>query len=106
MCKNIALQKFYSFPPLTFLTVACLRDCLMPSGGLIDMASLLSLLNTAYDNPDYHSLMPGQSQASVTAGVDRQKKTNKTTTQQNSYLLNISESGSLHRVNVLQLQYP
>lgn len=57
------------------LTVECFRDCLMPSGGLIDMASVLSLLNLLSIIPTYHSLMPGHSQASKTAGADRGGKT-------------------------------
>lgn len=48
-CPTEILQ----FSATDVLTVECLRDCLMPSGVLIDMASFLSLLNTAFDNPDF-----------------------------------------------------
>lgn len=69
-CPTEILQ--FSFTEV--LTVECFRDCLMASWGLIDMASFLSLLNMLMIILTYHSLMPGHSQASTTAGVDRRKK--------------------------------
>lgn len=68
-CPTEILQ----FSSTEVLTVECFSDCLMPSGGLIDMASFLSLLNMLMIILTYHSVMPGHSQASVTAGVDRKK---------------------------------
>lgn len=43
------------------------------------MASFLSLLNMLMIILTYHSLMPGHSQASMTAGVDRKKTKHHTT---------------------------
>lgn len=74
-CPTEILQ----FSSTEVLTVECFSDCLMPSGGLIDMASFLSLLNMLMIILTYHSLMPGYSQASMTAGVDRKKTKHHTT---------------------------
>lgn len=69
--KKKNLQKHWPAEILQFvwtkvLTVECFRDCLMPSGSLIDMASFLSLSNILKIIPTHHVLMPGHSQASNT----------------------------------------
>lgn len=45
----------------------------MPSGGLIDMASFLSLMNMLCLILTHHGLIPGHSKTSNTAGIDREK---------------------------------
>lgn len=67
--ENKNLQKHWPTETLQFLwakvlTVECFRDCSMPSGGLIVMASFLSLLDMLRIIPTHPSLMPGHSQAS------------------------------------------
>lgn len=68
-CPTEILQ----FSSTEVLTVECFRGCLMPSGGLIDMASFLSLMNMLSIILTHHRSMPGHSQASNTAGIDREK---------------------------------